>query len=363
MIDLIKHLNNKILINDLIVKKMKYEVNMLFFHYPSKERAKLLANRINAQLDTALIGLNEEDKECIRRKLIENSFLVLPHPVSEEIHYGHIFTTLTNYDASIEATGKRLTHWLDLNTEITYDEKVIHAYIHKFKIDKISAPVKSAAIEYIPPQSEPEKKYRYKATPRMLWIPVAIVAVVFLSIMLDNKKIKKPPIDIPELYEHALSPELSAFIDGYYHTLDQLDINPYGYQAINISSVYTYLNKRDSMLTSSDYLTFIDNSAAASDLNPLLLLAIIGQEQSFVPKDHPDADLIINNPYNVFGSWIDYNTNFEDATSICIKTIRTAMDTQPEDTDLIEWLNQTYAEDKNWSVGVKAIFTKLQSLD
>jgi len=45
MNEIIKSLNNKIVINDLIVRRMKYEINMLFYDKPSKKRALELAKK------------------------------------------------------------------------------------------------------------------------------------------------------------------------------------------------------------------------------------------------------------------------------------------------------------------------------
>ena len=65
----------------------------------------------------------------------------------------------------------------------------------------------------------------------------------------------------------------------------------------------------------------------------------------------------------MFGSWIDYNTHFEESTIICLNTITTAIKNRPDNIDLIEFLNEKYSEDKNWSANVKLIYNALQSLD
>ncbi|MBN2797034.1 MAG: hypothetical protein JXR88_16605 [Clostridia bacterium] len=363
MIDLINHLNNKILINDLIVKKMKYEVNMLFHDYPSKEKAKILATKINGQLDQALIGINTDDKIEIRKKIIENSFLVLPNPISEHIHYGHVFTTLTNFDLSEEDTEKRLCHWLDLNTEYIYEHQMIKSYIKKFKIVPNQPIVKTAAIEYQPKETPETIKQRYRLTYRAVFIPLGVALIFIMSLLLNEKNTEQPSIDVPPVFENTLNDEIKAFIDSYYNTLKVLTIDPYAFHPLDYSALFAFLNHKSSYLIESNYLSTIEELSKNYDINPLLLIAIIGQEQNFVPKEHEDVLRIINNPYNVFGSWIEYNTNFEDATTICLNTIETAKASLPENTDLIEWLNDTYAEDKNWSSGVRTIFTKLQSLN
>ncbi len=72
--------------------------------------------------------------------------------------------------------------------------------------------------------------------------------------------------------------------------------------------------------------------------------------------------MIINNPYNVFGSWQEYNTNFEEATIICLNTITTALKNRPENIDLVKFLNKKYSEDDSWYEGVTIIYTTLKDL-
>lgn len=255
MIDLLNHLNNKILINDLIVKKMKYEVNMLFHDYPSKEKANILATKIKGQLDQALVGIQQEDKEKIRRELIENSFLVLPNPISDHINYGHVFTTLTNFDVDVEDTEKRLCHWLDLNTEYIYDEQIIKSYVKRFKVSPNEPVIKTAAIEYVPKEKVVDLPKRYKLTYRALLIPLGTLLLFVMGTLLKEKPPEEIKIDIPPVFESTIDEDLQSFIDSYYKTLEVLDINPYKFQDLNYTTLFEYLNQKTSYLTESNYLS------------------------------------------------------------------------------------------------------------
>jgi len=73
MNELLNKLNEKIVINDLIIRRMKYEINMLFYDSPSKQKANILAKKIHAQIDESLEGVSEEDKDSIRKLLIPRS--------------------------------------------------------------------------------------------------------------------------------------------------------------------------------------------------------------------------------------------------------------------------------------------------
>lgn len=78
-----------------------------------------------------------------------------------------------------------------------------------------------------------------------------------------------------------------------------------------------------------------------------------------MPLDAAYRDKIIHNPYNVYHSWVDYNTNLVDATQIAINTIKSRLKTKPSNTSSFEWLNLIYAEDPNWHLGVKAMYNHL----
>ena len=377
MNEIIKSLNNKIVINDLIVRRMKYEINMLFYDKPSKKRALELAKKINQQIDSSLVGIQEEDKENIRRLLILNSFMVTPNPTSDHINYGHVFTTLTNYDDNEESTENRLTRWLDLNTEYTYEEETLTQYIKKYKINKTGKIVKTAATTFQPEhQDKPVSNrdttnnyedvlYKYKPTKRAILIPLLIVMMILIYSMFTIETHDPNIMDIikPETYDDDL--ELTA--PDYIENMEKVNIKiipeKYFYKDMNLKAIYEYLENKNSKLIENDYLDIISKLSKKHYINPYLLIAIIGQEQSYVPRDHEYTDEIINNPYNVFGSWQVYNTNFEEATQICLNTIDTALQNRTEDTDLIEFLNEKYSEDENWYKGVQIIFETLNNLE
>lgn len=113
-----------------------------------------------------------------------------------------------------------------------------------------------------------------------------------------------------------------------------------------------FLQDRNSLLAEEPYLSAILASAKRYDVHPLLLFAITGQEQGFVPKDQKQAKQIANNPFNVFGSWESYNTTIEVSADIAAKTVKNISRRRPGDDHPIQWLNQTYAEDPEWWTGV-----------
>jgi len=359
MKSLIQHLESKVIINDLLIKKMKYEVQILLRDASRKDQAQALAKKINNQLDTALIGLNDLEKQDIRESLIKNSFMANPNPVSEDVNYNHVFNTLTNYDDTTEETFIRLTKWVNLNTEIEVPAQTLEAYIGSYKI-KQDTSLHDRLHAHKKVEVEPVKVEKKEHLLKDYWFafPLLIILMVLASSSLLEKDIKVADDPLPASVSDKP-------ID--YSPLPVIEIpkHPtYEYRALNYIKIYDYLHKtKDSKLTTANYLSTIDDMAASYNTDPLLLIAIIGHEQNFVPNNHPDAEEMINNPYNVFGSWLSFNTNFEEATRVCLNTIQTARDSLPKDTDLIHHLNFTYAEDREWYKGVRLIYDRLRRLN
>lgn len=133
------------------------------------------------------------------------------------------------------------------------------------------------------------------------------------------------------------------------------------YREIDSSKLLNYLKNRNSLLAEDDRYKTIIEVSKNSNLNPLLLFAIIGQEQGFVDKDNPYSNKIINNPFNVYNSWLNYNTNMKDSTQIAANTIVLRLQNRPKGLDPFMWINETYAEDDRWWIGVKSLYYLLEN--
>lgn len=132
------------------------------------------------------------------------------------------------------------------------------------------------------------------------------------------------------------------------------------YTEIDEDLLRNWLNKKDSILAEEPYLSSILYAAKEYDINPLFLIAITGQEQGFVPKSNGNALKIANNPFNVYGSWMEYNSNINDSSRVAAQTIINLSKGRPDEVHAIQWINEKYAEDKNWWVGVDKIFNQLK---
>jgi hypothetical protein len=132
------------------------------------------------------------------------------------------------------------------------------------------------------------------------------------------------------------------------------------YKAVNVSNLKDFLKSRNSLLAEEPYLSTILAVSKDFNLNPLVMFAITGQEQSFVPKSSENAYEIANNPYNVFNSWKKYNTSIEDTSNIAARTIVNLSKNRPTEIDVFTWVNRKYSEDKEWSKAIRSIFKQLE---
>lgn len=133
------------------------------------------------------------------------------------------------------------------------------------------------------------------------------------------------------------------------------------YRPVDLLKLRNCLLNRNSVLADEPYFTTIIKTAEEFNINPLLLFAITGQEQSFVPRTEINAGKIANNPFNVHNSWLEYNTSIRDSARIASITIVNLSENRPPSVDPISWINRRYSEDPDWWVGVRRIFEELGS--
>jgi len=132
------------------------------------------------------------------------------------------------------------------------------------------------------------------------------------------------------------------------------------YQEVDQGKLKKWLEHRDSILSEEPYFTAILETSRKYDIHPALMLAIVGQEQDFVPRDGAAARKIANNPFNVYGSWEKYNTDIYDSSSLAASTIIESSRNRPAYMNTIRWINRRYAEDPNWWNGVSSLFAQIK---
>lgn len=161
----------------------------------------------------------------------------------------------------------------------------------------------------------------------------------------------KPPLN----YTVAESP-----FDPLQTALDKPEY--FRYQNVSIQNLEAYLERKNSKLLAEDYLEQLLSYSYEKDLNPLLLIAIIGQEQNYVPAQHKYADRMIQNPFNIYGSWETHQVGFTASMKEACYTINAALAGREPYKDPFVVINSRYAQDPHWYVGVKVIFRDLMAL-
>lgn len=148
--------------------------------------------------------------------------------------------------------------------------------------------------------------------------------------------------------------------------------DPLKYRALHIAAIQQWLQARNSALANVKTLKMIDAAGKAKNVDPHLLLAITGAEQSFVPASHPQASRIIRNPWNVFGSWSTgkgSTLTTGESARIAANTIIKLSKGRPSQVNPIEWLSSRdnpsgyYAGDgDNWTRNVSALYDQLSKM-
>lgn len=133
----------------------------------------------------------------------------------------------------------------------------------------------------------------------------------------------------------------------------------YVYVPFDETALKAYLQNRNSLLAEAPYYQTIVETAKGYNLDPRLLFAIAGQEQGLVNKNKSYALKAANNPFNVYGSWVKYNTSIEDSSKIVCNTLVKRLSKKPKSMDELVWINKKYASDPNWSKGVRRYYKTL----
>jgi hypothetical protein len=150
------------------------------------------------------------------------------------------------------------------------------------------------------------------------------------------------------------------------------------YKAVNADAIIAYLQKHHSALANANDVNAIIVAAKAHGLNPLLLIAITGQEQSFddTRRDTPgDVYRIEQNPFNVGGSWQTSHYPLSVSSEIVANFLAERLSKAPPGGEnAIEWINDKnnhsgglYASlngspTPGWWEGVNGFFNQMSSL-
>jgi hypothetical protein len=138
------------------------------------------------------------------------------------------------------------------------------------------------------------------------------------------------------------------------------------FRSVAAATIVAFYEARGSQLANDRTAEAILRAARRHNVNPGVLVAITGQEQSFAPLG--DDPRIAKNPFNVYGCWCRTTMPIEESAEVAAGTVAHRLLCVPakRGSNLVVWINSfanpcvrkegVYAEDRHWGVGVALIF-------
>lgn len=318
------------------------------------ENAKLLSNTVNHIIYSKLEGLPDKFKQSIKANTLKNTFMNNKNSIT----ILDILNSCLKDEALLNGFTNQLVNWINLYTKVKINLDEFYSYL-----DTKNIKINKGTVVNKENYDLDDNTFSFKNI--ILWSKhnkrasaVAISLILITSLCAFSK----------------LSPE--NFTKIGYESKDILGINKVQastqfsnlhlpnymrYKDVNERKLKIFLNERNSLLASEPYFSTILDTSREFNLNPIILFAITGQEQNFVPRTDSSAYKIANNPFNVYHSWQEYNTNIKDSSAIAARTVINLAKGMPKNSDPFLWIGKQYAEDKNWGNGVEAIFNELSS--
>lgn len=366
----IEELKNKKLINRNDILTMKNYIDKKYVNDTDNKRADMLSKTIHHILDTNLSPFDEPEKNRIKFSTLKNTLF----KNKDSIFMYDLFKSCVSNINKEQNSNKELLNWVNLNVKNKVNENSLKNYIKNNMKESTSVKnktiVKKAEIKHDDKIMSPYKNYveekhvvscilnLFKS--KKVILSLGLVCIFIIG-MLSHTAAGKNIIN-DSIYSTYYTQKGNIYLDG----LDKIDNSQNNlpdyikYRRIREGKLKAFLTKRNSLLAKEPYFSTILNTAKQFNVNPLLLFAITGQEQGFVPQSEKDANKIANNPFNVFHSWQEYNTNIDDSSKIAARTVINLSQDRPKNVDPFLWIGKRYAEDKNWGYGVQAIFKELE---
>lgn len=366
MIILMKNVINELKVTSILteeeIERIKLYVNKKYPNNSLKANAVILSRTMYGVIDKNLEGLSEDDKQNIRRNVIESTIL----KSKKNIFKLDVFDAYITELKENPQLKKTLVEWINKNQNNNVSQKIFDEYV--MSIHNTRAIDRAV---YLDIELQPENnviKYhglvKYKSV--LTKIAISLLCIFMLSLYSINNLNQNSNVVHNKLKSNNDKGQVYAEkVDTYNsYVKDPMSDHPhmpnfFNYKSIDKSKLIKFLNTKNSILAEEPYFSAIIKTSKEFNLNPHILFAITGQEQSFVPKDHKNALEIANNPFNVFHSWQEYNTDIDDSSRIVARTVINLSKDKPNNIDSFNWINKKYAGDKNWGSGVKEIFETL----
>lgn len=338
------------------IMQIKTHIAQQNTHLPSSKRAELLSIAIHTHLDQHLTGVDSDYRTQLRHRLLSATVAQHNYTISQL----DVLTSISALDLDQSIKTELAKKWLHASTTLSFTYEDLASYLNVAPPEAIAknrSPWVIVTLCFMI-----IVMMGYTLLPRLQPIPAPTVASI------SRQNLTKNHLGLYALDRVYLITEVTTDDVGQLNVVHQtvpFGLNrepfPFPYKTFDYFAVKNYIaDQRKGLIGSSLHFNTIITLAQANDIDPLFLFAIIGQEQAFVPTGSYRATDVINNPFNVFNSWLTFNTSLEESTQIAINTIKNRMRSLPEQTSPFIWLNGIYAEDENWHVGVRLIYQHLQ---
>lgn len=331
---------------------------------------------IDGLLNDHLRGLDFQVKRLVRNQIYESHFKA---NTELELNYYDVAKILINLDLPTRRVISNFQNWILMSTEYNLPfEEVIRVCLeedfeHLTEWEAVleeSQPtmLEEAGLEFseseesIQELTSPKYRIRYGMIGAYI-IAAVVIGIVFTQVKTNLTLSKQIGFADASSLITAIKPKPDEMIIivksmASHHT--EGFPSYLAFEPINKERLKGYLKRKNSLLADEPYFSTIIEASAEVNIHPLLLFSIAGQEQGFVKRGSENSALIINNPFNVYHSWSEYNTDIKDSSRIAAITIRNALTKRPKGENAFKWLNKTYAEDQNWWKGAERIFLDIE---
>lgn len=351
-------MEKEILITDDDLDRFRDDIRKKYPAISKKGQASLLAKEMNRVLDEQMNGVPVKFRAEIRKEI----YISFISAISNQLTKFDVFKGVESVYKEDAMYLDLLFDWMQNNTVYDVDYRTFKSFMvvnyeHFIETGELMdlEPILPTDQVTKPPFEPLERKLPKRL---LLFVPVFLILVLILNTFINSEEVDPIPsktIVLPEIHPFAAM-ELEVFIKDIYWDKYVPYPENMTYKTMNEDKVKSYLAMKNSALLEDEYLKILDDVSNEFNINPYLMLAIIGQEQNFIKSDHMYKDGILKNPFNVYNSWESYGISFRDSAEIAARTIRNRLDIRPLGTDPIYWINETYAEDPNWHLGVRYFF-------
>ncbi|QHW34539.1 hypothetical protein GZH47_29595 [Paenibacillus rhizovicinus] len=347
------------------IHKIRHYVQHKHGDLPTERRAEIVADAMQRIVLRQLPEFQKDEQLIVMKKLLREVVAGEGIPVSE----AHIFEASMSLDVDQPDVILPLHKWTETRLGMTIDFRLFREAVNEGRRlaaePSLGMPAWDAVIGTAGLRGEQrneegvelEKPLGLTGLPfsqrqRKAVVYSAMIALLCAAMLLYGWRllhpqavhVAQPPVvmKLPEPMPSVMKPQ-NALPDNL------------RFVEVDRTRLVQYLRAKKSLLAEEPYLGAILRAAQAHDIHPLLMFAITGQEQAFVPKTAKNAKQIANNPFNVYYSWQAFNTTIEESARIAGNTINRLSYKRPANVDAIQWINREYAQDENWSTGVNSI--------